>query len=213
MMCRVVVNKLLPLEKYAPEDPLPGEPSHTVGDILPNILPEPFVYENHREFLEKVNEGKIRAKISSLFQVDLSSSAKDGLSMQSGTVKRYTLNNPHQKFKRLMENEDYARDVRELLKDTSFGRAYLVVGFLTTTKTIWTQTESRSLSIGIKLSLPAQVIGSPLPKSASPELHPLVSTTKRRDQCMHVVEEQIFAVAYDVVKTSYGIDSFQKRLK
>jgi hypothetical protein len=110
MMCRVVVNKLLPLEKYAPEDPLQGEPSHTVEAILPDILPEPFVYENHRQFLERVNEGSIRAKISSLFHVDLSSSAKDGLSMQSGTVKRYTLNNPHQKFKRLMENEDYARE-------------------------------------------------------------------------------------------------------
>jgi hypothetical protein len=133
--------------------------------------------------------------------------------MQSGTVKRYTLNNPHQKFERLMENEDYARDVRELLKDTSFGRAYLVVGFLTTTETIWTQTESRSLSTGIKLMLPAQVIGSPLPGTASPGLHPLVSTAKRQDQCMHVAEEQIFAVAYDVVKTSYGIDPFKKGLK
>jgi hypothetical protein len=214
MMCRVVVNKLLPLNEYAPADPLsPGEPSHNVQAILPNILPEPFVYENHRQFLETVNEGSIRTGISSLFNVDLSSSAKDGLSMQSGTVKRYTLNNPKKIFEKLMENEDYARDVRDLLKDTSFGRAYLVVGFLTTTGTIWTQTESRSVSAGLKLMLPAQVVGSPLPGVANPELHPSVSTTQRRGRHMHVVEEEIFAIAYDEVKTSYSIDLPAGKLK
>ena len=214
MMCRVVVNKLLPLHEYAPDDPLsPGEPSHNVQTILPNILPEPFIYENHRQFLETVNEGSIRAAISSLFDVDLSSSAKAGLLMQSGTVKRYTLNNPKKIFNKLMENEDYARDVRDLLKDTSFGRAYLVVGFLTTTGTIWTQTENRSASAGLKVTLPAQVVGLPLLGVANPELNPSVSTTKRQGRYMHVVEEEIFAIAYDEVKTSYGIDGLVKKLK
>jgi hypothetical protein len=54
---------------------------------MPNILPEPFVFENYRQFLETINESSIRAGISSLFHVDLSSNAKASLSMQSGTVR------------------------------------------------------------------------------------------------------------------------------
>jgi len=213
-MCRVVVNKLLPLHQYAPVEPLsPDEPSHNVQDILPNILPEPHVYKDCRQFLETVNDGSIRVGLSSFLDVDLSSSARDSLSIRSGTIKRYTLNNPRTTFSKLMENEDYARDVRELLKDTSFGRAFLVVGFLTTTGTVWTEGESRSVAAGLQVTLPFQVLGSPLPGVANPEVHPSVSTTGRQHRHMHVVEEEIFAIAYDVVKTSYSIGPSPRKLK
>jgi hypothetical protein len=112
-----------------------------------------------------------------------------------------------------MENEHYAREVRELLKDTSFGRAYMVVGFLTTTGTVWKQTESRSVSAGVQVTLPVQVLGSPLPGVGDPQLNPAVSNMSRQGRDMHVVEEEIFAVAYIEVKTSYILDRETRKLK
>jgi hypothetical protein len=211
MMCRVVVDKLLPLHQYAPAEPLsPNQPSHNVQDILPDILPEPFIYENFKQFLQTTNEGSVRAGLSSILELDMSSSKWDSLSMDSEMVKRYTLNDPGKAFNALMENEHYARDVRELLKDTSFGRAYLVVGFLTTTGTKWKLSESRSVSAGVQVTLPVQ---SPLPGIGDPQLHPSFSTTSRQGQHQHVIKEEIFAVAYNKIKISYSLDRSTRKLK
>lgn len=213
MMCRVVTDPLLPLHGYAPREPLSaGEPTHNVQDIIPNILKEPLIYENRRDFIENVEEGAVRAGLASLFNIDFASTSAEGISLQSEKLKRYSLNNPEQIFEELMNNKDYARDVRKLLKKTTFGRAYLVVGFLTTEGSIWTQSQTRKTRFGFKVTLPvSETLGGPA--VADPKVDASVSGASRQGLHMHVVKEEIFAVAYDVVKTSYRVDGQGRRVK
>jgi hypothetical protein len=211
MMCRVVADPLLPLHNFAPLEPLSAdEPTHNVQDILPNILKAPQVYENRRDFVESVQDGAVRAGLATLFNIDFASRSAEGISLQSEKLKRYTLNNPEQTFNELMINEDYARDVQGLLR--KFGRAYLVVGFLTTSGTIWAQSQTRGSTFGFNVTLPiSETLGAPAP--VDPNVDTSVSGASRRGLHMHVVKEEIFAVAYDVVKTSYTVDRRNRRVK
>jgi hypothetical protein len=82
------------------------------------LIATPQVHENRRYFLESIDEGAVHAGLASFLDVDIASKSRDGVSMQSNKVKRYTLKNPAKAFNDLMENTEYARDVQELLKDT-----------------------------------------------------------------------------------------------
>ena len=204
MMCRVVENPLLPLHKYAPIEPLSeDEPTHNTQDIHPTILEEPLTYENRTDFIENIGEGVARAGLASLFNIDLASRSEEGLSMQSQKVKRYTLKNPELVFNKLMANEDYASEVRSLLRSTTFGKAYLVVGFYTTTGTIWTQSQRQSRTGGFKLAVPISKMVGDGTGLVDPHISTSVSRMTNQGLQMSVVQEEIFAVAYDVVKTSY----------
>jgi hypothetical protein len=216
MLCRVVADKLLPLHAYAPVEPIsPDEPTHNTCDIIPNILPEKhFTYANRMDFVKGVKEGQIHTALASFFGIDLASKSQEGLTLKSGQAKRYTLNNPDQKFKELMRNELYARDVRELLKKTTFGKAYLVVGFLTTSGALWTQSETRGRTAGFQLTVPVtETLGSPIPGFADPQINASTSTQSQQGRHMHVVEEEIFAVAYDEVRFSYSVDIHEFKMR
>jgi hypothetical protein len=208
MMCRVVVDKFLPLLKFAPMEPLSSstEPSHNTQDIIPDVLPSPSLSTNRKDLLEIVRESKLKASLTAFFGLDTERSTEEYLSLQSQQVKRYTLKNPDQYFKKLMENELYARDVRELLETTFLSRGYFVVGFLTTVGAVWTQSRSKGHSEGATAKLPVTTItGIPMPQ-LDPSISHSHSTTFNQRHCMHVAQEEIFAVAYCVVKMSYSFD-------
>jgi hypothetical protein len=206
MMGRVVKDPLYPLDKYVPEEPLSeDDPTHNTSDIHSTILPEPLTYENRTDFVENIGEGAARAGLASLFNIDLTSRTEEGLSMRSQTVKRYTLKNPEQIFDRLMTNEDYASEVRALLKKTTFGKAYFVVGFYTTTGTIWTQSQRQRCSGGFKLAVPISAMVGDAAGLVEPHASTSVSNVTTQTLQMSVVEEEIFAVAYHVLKTSWRI--------
>jgi hypothetical protein len=204
MMGRVVKDPLYPLDKYVPEEPLSDdEPTHNTSDIHPTILQEPLTYENRSNFIENIGEGAARAGLASLFNIDLTSKTEEGLSMQSQTVKRYTLKNPEKVFDKLMLNDDYASEVRALLRKTKFGKAYLVVGFYTTTGTIWTQSQRQRRTGGFKLAVPTSGIVGNLAGMVDPHSSTSVSKVTTQILQMNVVQEEIFAVAYHVLRTSW----------
>lgn len=204
MMGRVVKDPLYPLHRYVPEEPLSeGEPTHNTQDIHPTILQEPLTYENRTNFIENIGEGAARAGLASLFNIDLASRSDEGLSMQSQKVKRYTLKNPDLVFKKLMSNEDYASEVRALLRKTTFRKAYFVVGFYTTTGTIWTQSQRQSCTGGFRLGVPVSAMTGDGTGLVDAHVGASVSRTINQRLEMSVVQEEIFAVAYDVLKTSY----------
>jgi hypothetical protein len=204
MLCRVVADKLLPLHAYAPFN----------DDVKPDILPNPSTYHNRTDFLNQVRGGQVHTALASFFGLNVASKSQEGLLLKSGQAKRYTINNPERKFKELMSEELYARDVREVLKKAKSGKAYLVVGFLTTSGAIWTQGETRSRTAGFQLTVPlSESVGSPIPGFADPQVNASASTQLQQGLHMHVVEEEIFAVAYDEIKFSYSIDIHALEMK
>ena len=128
MMCRVVQDKLLPLSKYAPFEPInqPEVPRHNTQDIIPNILPKPDLTNNRRDFLNTIQENTVKVYLKHLFGLDFIRSEHEQLFLESQKVNRYTLNNSDAYFKRLMENALYARDVQALLESTGHEGSLIV---------------------------------------------------------------------------------------
>jgi hypothetical protein len=213
MMCRVVTDRLLPLINYAPIEPLPShlEARHNTNDIIPSILSAPSLSTNRKDFLGTVRDKAVTLMLTTFFGFDFARTREEQLVLESKEVKRYTLKNPQTYFETLMENDLYARDVRKILKEAPLGRAYMVVGFITTTGATWKRKSIKSSSQGANVTLPvAEALGVPLPEILDPGFE--VSHTKANSQgfTMSVVQEEIFAVAYNVVTTKYSLQKGKK---
>lgn len=209
MMCRVVADKLLPLQKYAPVEQsiTPSSstiPAHSPQHIIPEILPAPSLSTNRKIFLNTIKDNQIRASLTSVFGLNLGLSNEQRLALESDEVKRYSLNNPSTYFDALMENEHYARDIVDLLKTTKRGRGYLVTGFLTTRGTTWAQSKAQSQTTGFFASVPVSAIaGVPLPSGIlDPSIEPSTTVSHQQKQSQHIADEVIFAVAYSLVTMS-----------
>ncbi|KAF8251363.1 hypothetical protein K440DRAFT_614473 [Wilcoxina mikolae CBS 423.85] len=205
MMCRVVTDKLFPLgSRFAPVEPLFGsnERRHNPQDIIPNILPAPIIIKDQKNFPEKSREKNL-----GVLGFEFSRSNCERLSIESQEMKRYQLNNPDHVFSQLMKNELYARDVRDLLSAMPSGRAYLVIGFVTSTGTIWKRTHVKSNAKAVEASMPVAFLSGLLGALATsrPKLKPSTTITVTRGDEMCIADEGIIAVSYCPVKTSYSL--------
>jgi hypothetical protein len=204
MMGRVVLDYRLPLKEYAPREPLDGsEPRHNPQDIIPNILPKPSLTTNRRDFLRSLAEVDVQATLTEYFGFNLFRTKEETIEVESRAVRKYSLNQVAQYFTKLMENPLYDRDVRQLLSRQ--GKAYMVVGFLTTEGTTWKRSVGVGRSLGGKLKAPiSMAVGMP------PELDPSLSASHKREssqeQSFETPQVEIFAIAYDVVGVSHSFD-------
>ena len=155
MMCPVVAGKLLPLQHFAPSEPLSTEePSYNTNDIIPNNLPEPYIITFTLHFVTSMRRSDIVTTLTTYLGLSLSHGDGQSISLQSESVKRYTLANPAELSNRLMTNELYAQDVTNLLRTVRPEKAYLVVGFLTVTGAVGKRNLAREHSAGVKFSVP-----------------------------------------------------------
>jgi hypothetical protein len=204
---RVVVNKLLPLHSYAPFPPENDEPRHNAEDIIPNILPKPSIWPNRKDFLTHTSDWKIRGGLANIIDSENSHENKKGISLKSEELKCYSLSNTARYFKTLMGNELFARDVCELLKDSRRSHAYFVVGFLTTKGAHWTEFATKSRRAKFDVTVPVlETVGWPFQGIGDPQIAPGFGTSETYRRTLKIEEERIFAVAYDIVKTSYRLD-------
>jgi hypothetical protein len=196
-MCRVVADKLQPLNHFAPLEPLSaGEPSHHTNDIIPDILPEPYVSTSTQDFVSTVRRSDIAPALATYLGLNLSNRNQQSVSLQGESVKRYTLANPAQYFNRLIENELYARDVSKLLQSVRPGKAYLIVGFLTVTGAVWKHKRAREKSAGAKFNVPVgNIIGIGSQSGLDAGMNFEIERGTRAQRTIHVAEEEIFAVA------------------
>ncbi|TKA81490.1 hypothetical protein B0A49_00542 [Cryomyces minteri] len=207
MMGRVVVDKLLPLQKYAPFKST--SPPHNPEDIVPDILPKPSISTNRKEVLSVANDQGLGLALGSLFGVNFARSNEERVQLESQEVKQYTLDGPDDVFDLLMENDLYAADVQKLLTTTKKRHAYLVTGFLTTSGTLWTRTKGHSRTQEFNVAFPvSQIAGSGLLPSelTDPSFEPSRTMKTEQHTEMHVVDEEIFAVSYNLVKVKYSFN-------
>jgi hypothetical protein len=212
MMGRVVEDMYLPLFKYAPSKPptMTGqqrelERPHNPNDIIPDILPEPSLTTNRRDFVSTVTDKSLKASLSKIFGLGGSLNESQKVSLESKEVRRYTLSNPGEYFKALMEDELYERDIQALLKGTSRGVAYLVVGFLTTSNAQWGQEKNHETSVSTDVKIPitaAVAQGVPIPVDLDPAFTASVSKGQSSNVTYKSPDEEIFAIAYIPVKSS-----------
>ncbi|KAF2793253.1 hypothetical protein K505DRAFT_375473 [Melanomma pulvis-pyrius CBS 109.77] len=211
MICRVVEDVQLPLFKYAPAEPLflagslvQQERAHSPRDLIPDILPEASRTTNRKDFLSTVTDKSLQAKVSKIFGLDKGVNDGQKVDLETKEVRRYALNNPGEYFKVLMKDELYARDVNTLLKE--IGKAYLIVGFLTTSNATWNRDGSGQSTLEVTGAVPASAIataaGAPIPQAVDPSFTGKTSASHESNTAHESPDEEIFAVAYAPVKKS-----------
>lgn len=207
-MGRVVADKFLPLQKFAPSSPLSSTSRpHNPEDIIPNILPKPSVSKNRKEILSVADKQGLSVVLGSLFGINLARTNEERVQLESQSVKQYALSNPDDFFDLLMAEDLYAADVQKLLANTKRGHAYLVTGFLTTCGTLWTRTNGKSQTAGFSVTVPvAEIVGVPQSALVDPTVNPYRTAKTGLQRQMHVADEEIFAVSYSLVKIRYSFD-------
>jgi hypothetical protein len=213
LLGRVVVDKLLPMHSYAPF-PSPGneEAPHNPTDIILDLLPEPMVWTDRKEFFTHTSDWKIRAGLADFLGVENIHENKTGISLESEEFKCYSLSNTSRKFNILMKNEQYAQDVRDLFMDSGRSHAYFIVGFLTAKGATWNELTSKSHKTELNVTVPVlESVGSPLAGIGDPKIAPGFKTSLTHGRTMKIEEERIIAVAYDIIKTSYKFGMSTKK--
>jgi hypothetical protein len=208
MMGRVVADKLLPLQKFAPFEPLlPTVPRHNPQDIIPDILPAPSLHTNRKEILSRIKDQGVEIMLTSFFGINFARTSDERVELETQEVKQYALNNPDEYFDVLMENDLYAADALKLVSSTKRGHAYFVTGFLTASGAVWTRKQGQTSTDAFSIALPlAEIAGAPLPGLADPTIKPSLKWGNEQQRQMHVADEEIFAVAYSLVKIKYRFD-------
>lgn len=209
---RVVTDKKLPMHNYAPfSSSGTDDPRHDPADIISDILPTPVIWPNRKDFFSQTSDWSIQAGLANVLGIDTSHGDQKGIYLESEELKCYALSSTTRSFNKLMQNELYNRDVRQLLKDSGRGHAYFIVGFLTTKGALWTEFSSTSRQSGFNVTVPVlEVVGSPLPGLGDPQIAPSVGKSQTYARTMEIQDERIFAVAYDIVKMSYKLTNAKK---
>ncbi|ETN39884.1 uncharacterized protein HMPREF1541_06110 [Cyphellophora europaea CBS 101466] len=161
---------------------------------------------SRKDFLQNVASASVAVSLSDYFGINFARTNDERVALESQTVKRYSLKQHKQYFEELMKNTLYADDVRQLLQGAKRGKAFFVVGFLTTQGTIWSREHGQLRSSGVDVKVPlSAALGLPLP-GLDPGIGVSGSVERKQSSEASTAATEIFAMAYDVVKFNYSLD-------
>ncbi len=224
MLGRVVEDKTLPMRSFAPVDS--GNSSaesglrHNPEDIIPDLLPTPVEWRARKDFFSRTSEWRIEGGLADLVSIAQGHGTQRGVAVESDEIRCYSMTNTLHRFETLMANEPYARDVGALLNRSKSGHAYFVTGFLTAKGGLFTEFQGHSRKSEVEVTAPVLAAVAPgletvLGGAGNPYLGPGFEQSQELSRSMEIVDEVIFAVAYDVIrgKRSLALDSrsFLKR--
>jgi len=195
LLLRVVGDKYDPKASYAPDGPL-------VNELLPNLLPKPNITTNRKDCLANIKDAGARVKLSKLFHLEVERKQEDQTAVESEQVKRYSLGNADLKFQKLMQDSRYASEVRHLLYRKRSRRAYLVIGFMTTTNATWSKTAAAGTAAGAGATAATPTILQGAAAAAGLEIvaDARVRNSVGRESEWIASGEEIFAVSYMEIK-------------
>ncbi|KAH7141399.1 hypothetical protein B0J13DRAFT_58593 [Dactylonectria estremocensis] len=197
---RVVLDKTHPSQAYAPF-------SHNPEDIVKDLLPAPVVWASGNDFISNTTGWKVTGGFSDIIQLGRSRSTENGASIESEEVSCYTMPNTMLAFEELMKNTAYSKDIHDILRRSNTGHAYFVTGFLTCRNGVLSvsRVESQHQQVGATapiLQAPASNFG----RMGNPNLSFGFEKTQKKVLSRQLVDNVIFAVAYDVIRSSRSLD-------
>jgi hypothetical protein len=204
---RVVVDKWRPMREFIPCEPDEDEPPHGLYDIKPRTEPNEHVYKDWEQFVGSTSNWSIDAGLASLLGIKHSRESESGITLKSKEMKTCNLTNTRKCFNELYSNSLYRRDLTDLLNGAKKDRLYFVVGYITTKGGEWKEFKSAKQSSKVEVTVPVlEAVGSPLPNNiGDPQIAPGVGSSKRMELTTKLEDDVIFALAYDVIKVSYGL--------
>lgn len=204
---KVVMDKTSPTRHYAP---FAGSPR----DIAPQLAADIVVWSSRNDLYTHAKAWKIGGGLANLL-LQRSFLEEKGANLESDVVECHSMANTPVVFQSLMSNEAYASDVRALLKEAKSSRAYFVTGFLTTQNASFTEFSVKSQRTGLEVTALTLPGGIPKPPSGDdpfgrPNIKPEVEGSHRIKRSMKTADQVIFAVSYDVIKSSRSFDKDAK---
>lgn len=197
MLCRVVADKYNPDRAFAPDEPLASQ-------LLPDLVPEPFITTNRSDFFDNVRSVGLETKLLEIFHVGADRSDGNSIGLESEMVKRYSLSNPEPKFAKLMENPHYAAAVSSILAGKRSGKGYLVTGFMTTTNATWSKGTIKDRAFGGGVTLDPGLLAGGVPSGFGVGVDASRSTSTSKQSGWVSPGEEIFAVSYVSLKLEGG---------
>ncbi|MCJ1284920.1 hypothetical protein MMC26_004257 [Xylographa opegraphella] len=198
-MGRIVLKPLDPNYAFTPEHFGPQS-------IVPDILEEPIVYKSREDIIKGASNSSIRAQLTRYFSIGGQKDKEHSVSMRSEHVKRYQMTQIPSRFHQLMRDPRMAAEVRALMRMHKVRKIYMVVGFLTTTSTIYELNKSESRAAKVRATAPiGEALG--LPAELDVAMEGSTGRSVGRYTAGTVDIEEIFAVAYDTVVSRHFFDN------
>ncbi|KAH7251105.1 hypothetical protein BKA59DRAFT_124546 [Fusarium tricinctum] len=202
LLGRLVTSTTSPLDRFAP-CPDPRRPPHNTNDILPCILPQPDISTSCDQTITIAKDHGFSVQLSALLNVKLSRNGEETIRLESDLVKKYTLRSPEIDFELLMENEDYAKDARDLLEKTKGNRAYFITGFITASEATWSTEKTTGRGGGFDSTVPTgQACGIPDSGFLNIGFGANRFTSNTQSYTRYIAQEHIFAISYHTVELS-----------
>ena len=206
LMGRIVLDPFDPLRRFAPD---PSHDGFNPEDIVPNIRPEPIPYRSRKDVIRAASSVTLQGSLASYFGAHADSTSSQSVEFESDIVKRYQMINNVVVFGKLMADGRYSALVERLWGEAKTDGVLLVTGFLSTKMTRWTTSAGRGTGVGVNVEVPAgELLGAPI--DGNPGMNASVSREAGHDMSGQVDVEEIFAVAYDVIKHKHTLDKKAK---
>lgn len=208
LMGRIVLDPLNPLRRFVP-NPDDGA-GFNPEDVVPTLCPPPVVYHNHTEVIRAGSSAKLRARLSDYLGFEIGTSASSSVALRAGVVRRYEMADHGAVFRRFMAHDGFRGLIEGILDEAKGGEALIVVGFYTSEKTRWAALRTGGREHGADLQIPVgAVVG--LPVGVDPGLGGSKGSSVEHGFEGEVEGEEIFAIAYDVIKKKHSLDRTARR--
>ena len=172
--------------------------------IVPGITAKPIPYKSRADVIRRATSSSLQAVLTKYFDLRLSTNTESTVALHGDEVKRYQIIQNEVKFERLMKDQKFERETQTLMAKSFRGRVYLIVGFSTAKGTQWDVEVSKSRMAAARAQLPTGTASG-----AGPDLDVGAETAtshwEQKTMTGEVEQEEIFAVAYDVVKPKHSI--------
>jgi len=195
LLGRVVLAITSPLGTFAPREAV-----RNPLDIIPNLLPEPLLTTDRKDFIQNKISNSAGSGLTDFFGFNTAKTDDDKLTLESRLVKRYSLEQTKDVFTSLMSDEVYSEEVRRLLRENDVRKAYFVTGFITTEGSLWKRERKGGHDSGVNGELPLTSIATGPISRLDLGVKMSSSDNHVREQKFESKEPLVFAVAYDVVK-------------
>ncbi len=209
LMGRIVLDPLNPLGRFIP-DPDNDSSGFNPEDIVPTLPGPPIITHDLRAIARAGSSARLRAHLSEYLGVQTGGSAAQSAELRAAVVRRYEMVNHGAVFKRFMAHEAFRGVIEGILEEGRRGEALMVVGFYTAEKAHWVRSRSRGREHGIDVQMPVGPIAG-APVGVDPGVSVSMASTVEYGMEGEMMEEEVFAIAYDVVKKKHALDRTARR--
>ena len=201
MLGCVVVDKQDPLRKSAPNPDLaPKGEVYSPKDIVPNISDEAVPYKNLERIYEAAHNNDVKARLTKFFTARTGHQKEEDKTVKAFVVLRYKMLQPGTKLQRLLEDDRYKEEVKNLFTDTlgkgKEGSLPLVTEMMTCAEMSAEVDEKSERGVDLQIQAPAGEAAG-VPDAIDPEVGFAHSDSRATKEKTKIKAEVIFALAYD----------------